>query len=90
MVDKQLKMVYNYIEQRKEREMYPNIKYEMFKQNITQKDLAEIVGIHENTLRRNINGDTPMTVETLKKICIALKKSPLYLWDTGHTDEVTQ
>jgi transcriptional regulator with XRE-family HTH domain len=59
--------------------MYHNIKIEMEKQNKTIRGFAAELGIHENALRRYINGSVRLTVSMLKRIAEKLGKSILYL-----------
>ncbi len=43
--------------------MYANLKLELTKNGITQKSVAEFLGIHENSVSNKLSGDSSFTVE---------------------------
>ena len=50
---------------------------------ITQKKLAEILGVSEVTVSRWLNGERNPTMETVEKIASVLETTPAYLLSDG-------
>ena len=48
--------------------MYSNLKMVMAQHGYTQRQIAEKIGIHENSIRNKISGTSPFTVEEAFKI----------------------
>lgn len=53
--------------------MYPNLKAEMARQNLTNKDLSIYSSINYDTLNRKLNGKSPIMLDEAWKIKNALK-----------------
>ena len=49
--------------------------------NLSQEKLAELVGVSTNTIAAIENGRTFLKINTLEKICSALKIEPSVLFD---------
>lgn len=56
------------------------IRMEMAEREMTQKDLADAIGIERATLSRYLGRKLQMSVRTLTAIARALKMSPRDLW----------
>lgn len=67
-----------------------NIKLLRKLRNITQEELAEIIGIHSRQLSKIETGDHFPSCKTLEKICIALDVSPREIFDFEFLVEETQ
>ena len=67
-----------------------NIKLLRKLRNITQEELAEIIGIHSRQLSKIETGDHFPSCKTLEKICIALDVSPKEIFDFEFLVEETQ
>lgn len=56
----------------------------------TQKSLAEVIGMSENTLTSRINGKSPFRVDEIISICSALnitddsEKASIFLGNSSH------
>lgn len=48
--------------------MYGNLKYEIIKNGVTQREIAEFLGIHENSIGNKISGDSSFSVEEAFRI----------------------
>ena len=48
--------------------MYKNLQAVMAKENITQREIAEYLGIHENSMGNKVSGKTPFTIEEVFKM----------------------
>lgn len=59
---------------------YPNIKAELARKGMTQKELAIIVGVHESTFSQWVNGNTEPLISQALKIAKALDSSVDYLF----------
>lgn len=53
---------------------YPNLHAEMAKYGITQKELANMLGITEVSAYRKFNGKNDWTIKEVDKICEIFKK----------------
>ena len=51
------------------------IKEARLKRNLTQEQLAELIGVHPRTYRNYETGKTVPRIQVIRKICIALKTS---------------
>ncbi len=51
--------------------MYKNLVAEMAKERITQKQIADTIGIHPNSVFNKLDGKTPFTIEQ----AFAIKKA---------------
>ena len=58
-----------------------NIKYLRKVRNITQEDLAGIIGIHSRQLSKIETGEHFPSCKTLEKVCITLDVQPKELFD---------
>jgi len=67
--------------------IHENIKKARKAAGITQKELAQIMGVHQKDISRWENGERTPSVEALAGICIALKVSADTLLETGITNE---
>lgn len=56
------------------------LKQELDKKNITQSELAQMIGVHPPQVSRIISGERSTTNETLVAIAHALKISPITLF----------
>lgn len=63
------------------------IKDRMKELKISQKKLAELIGINESTLIRNFKKETEMTHITHLKICGALRLNPYLVPEEINKDE---
>ena len=48
--------------------MYSNLKAEMARCGISQKEMADFLHIHENSMCNKINGSSPISIEEAFKI----------------------
>lgn len=48
--------------------MYENLKMEIIRNRLTQKEIAEYLNIHENSIGNKISGETSFTIEEAFKI----------------------
>ena len=48
--------------------MYENLKFEIMRSGITQKEIAEFLGIHENSIGNKISGESSFSIEEAFKI----------------------
>lgn len=53
--------------------MYPNLRAEMARKNITSAELANRLGISTSTMSTKMNGKYPFTLDEAKSIKTALK-----------------
>lgn len=62
--------------------MFPNLKAEMARQNITQSYLAKEIGVTEGTMSLKLNGKNALSLEEAKKIrnILNVKESLDYLF----------
>lgn len=60
--------------------MYPNLELEMFKQNVTTKQLAEHCGISESCMRNKLKGRSEPKLTELKAISKKLGRPWEYLF----------
>ena len=67
-----------------------NIKLLRKLRNITQEELAEIIGIHSRQLSKIETGDHFPSCKTLEKICIALDVTPKEIFDFEFLVEESQ
>lgn len=73
--------------ERRKMNIHENIKKARKAAGITQKELAQIMGVHQKDISRWENGERTPSVEALAGICIALKVSADTLLETGITNE---
>lgn len=63
--------------------MYKNLKAEMIKQNVSNKEIALLLGIKVETVRLKINQKIPINIEDCRKIARLFKDSSVeYLFAT--------
>lgn len=63
-----------------EEALMKQIRMEMAEREMTQKELADAIGIERATLSRYLSRKLQMSVRTLSAIARALKMSPRELW----------
>ena len=51
--------------------MYENLKIEMTRQDISQRELAALLNVHENTIKNKLDGKSSFTIEEAFKIKMA-------------------
>lgn len=54
--------------------LYPNLEGELYKNNITYKELAKELGITDRTLYNKLTGKTELSISDAKIICAFLEK----------------
>lgn len=52
--------------------MYPNLKAEMARNDVTIKDIQRVIGRNEKTTRGKVNGKTPITISEAFSIALHL------------------
>ena len=63
---------------------YKNLENALRNEGITQKKVAEVIGVSEKSVFNKIKGDTPFSVPEFKKICVMLPKyNPDWLFATN-------
>ena len=62
--------------------LYPNIKAEMARNNITIKELAKVIGLSTNSVSFKLNGKRQFTLSEIEKIALLFNCSLDYL--VGH------
>lgn len=67
--------------------IHENIKKARKAAGVTQKELAEIIGVYQKDISRWESGERTPSVEALAGICKALKVSANVLLETGIKDE---
>lgn len=67
--------------------IHENIKKARKAAGVTQKELAEAVGVYQKDISRWENGERTPSVEAIAGICKALKVSADILLETGIKDE---
>lgn len=60
--------------------MYPNLKWQIWRQGIRQNRLAQILSMDEATLSRIINGFRTPDADMKAKIAAALNSDPAWLF----------
>lgn len=68
--------------ERRKMNIHENIKKARKAAGVTQKELAEAMGVHQKDISRWENGERAPSVEALADICIALKVSADTLLET--------
>ncbi len=48
---------------------------------ISQRELADKMGIHESLLSRLLSGERPVNVNHIKKLCYAFEVEAVEIWD---------
>lgn len=67
--------------------IHENIKKARKTAGVTQKDLAEAIGVYQKDISRWENGERTPNVDALSSICRALKVSANILLETGIKDD---
>lgn len=65
--------------------MYDNLKAEMARRGITVRSLSKMIGVHENTLYRKVEGKTEFKLDDMMSIKTVMQtEEPLeYLFKKG-------
>lgn len=74
-------------QERRKMSIHENIKKARKAAGVTQKDLAETLGVYQKDISRWENGERTPSIEALAGICKALKVSANVLLETGIKDE---
>lgn len=74
-------------QERRKMNIHENIKKARKAAGVTQKELAEAVGVYQKDISRWENGERTPSVEAIAGICKALKVSADILLETGIKDE---
>ncbi len=72
---------------RAKRQMYPNLRWQLWKCGMRQNRLAQLVGIHETLLSRILNGYREPDHGVRLRIAAVLQSDPEWLFDKQFLDD---